>query len=83
MPRGKDVYCRYHCTGCDRHFTSLIAFDRHRKGRKCNKPRTVVNDDGKRMLGVQTNRGVCRYTRNPDGPGLIERLEDVTLWEAL
>jgi hypothetical protein len=24
------MYCRYHCRGCDGHFTSLEAFDLHR-----------------------------------------------------
>ncbi|QCX81203.1 hypothetical protein C9F11_38100 [Streptomyces sp. YIM 121038] len=33
---------RSHCGGCCRTFSSLTAFDQHRKGGRCNNPATIA-----------------------------------------
>ena len=56
--------CRYHCTSCDQHFSSLVAFDAHRIGpweeRECVLPHEAVSERGKTLLRVQTTDGICR-----------------------
>jgi hypothetical protein len=62
--------CRYCCTACGHHFSSLVAFDRHRSdGVRCEDPRQVPG------LAVQTRDAVCRILPN--------NLEAVELWEAV
>lgn len=55
--------CRYHCTSCDQHFTSLTAFDAHRDGpweeRICLMPDEAMSVRGRLLLGVQTRDGWC------------------------
>jgi hypothetical protein len=44
--------CRYHCRSCGGHFTSLEAFDAHRRSYECVWP----NDSGQ----VEIPNGVCK-----------------------
>lgn len=59
--------CRFHCASCDRHFTSLSAFDLHRQGdydsRHCADPaedqRFVLRaDDGECRICAAVIRGI-------------------------
>ncbi len=77
-----DRTCRYHCTSCGEHFTSLEAFDHHRAGsfgrnrRYCKSPDSARSEKGRVVLQAQTRAGVCRLG-DPD-----HALLSVTLWEA-
>jgi hypothetical protein len=58
------VFCRYHCSTCDRHFTSLNAFDGHRTGPST--ARVCVEPDAR----FESEPGICRV-RTPDTRGAI------------
>lgn len=58
--------CRYHCSGCGRHFASEGAFDGHRKGdhaegRYCDSPR----DDERGRYDAEL--GVCNIYERQEG----------------
>lgn len=60
----KRVTCRYHCSGCRSHFSSLNAFEAHRfgdhaTGRDCDEP---ADDD--RFAAVAEN-GLCSMYSQP------------------
>ena len=71
--------CRYHCSGCGRHFASEAAFDAHRvgrydlprghdEGRRCISP--MVDDldqDGMPRDRFATEIGVCRIYGAQEG----------------
>lgn len=69
--RPEATYCAYHCGGCHRHFTSLVAFERHRIGsfdepdgprgpRRCESP---LDLEGYELV---TEAGVCRMYDMPE-----------------
>jgi hypothetical protein len=78
--------CRYHCRGggghrgCSTHFSSLEAFDLHRRfdeaGRRvCVPPPAVVDGNGAQLLKRQTDAGTCRIC----SPGS----EGITIWTSV
>jgi len=76
------VTCRYHCTSCGEHFTSLVAFDHHRVGsfdagdRHCEYPEDCVSAKGRTLLNLQSPDGWCRLARTG------EDRHPVPIWEA-
>lgn len=64
MPKPKATYCRFHCRACDTHYTSLEAFDAHRRGshdkntRYCRPPSMIR----KGSHALTELRGVCRIS---------------------
>jgi hypothetical protein len=46
------VSCRYHCACCSGHFSSLRAFDAHRRDRQCDPQRA----------GLLKHAGVCNIS---------------------
>lgn len=72
------VTCRYHCTTCGSHFSSLSAFDGHREGdadsRHCIDPDDAVTRNGSSRLEVKTQTGRCNLAR----PG--ESAEPITVY---
>ena len=60
----KTVTCTYHCSNCDSHFSSLVAFDFHRRGdysgpdsRYCEEPMDLPR------LVALSERGRCDLQR--------------------
>jgi hypothetical protein len=60
------AHCTHHCGSCQRHFTSLEAFDRHRVGsfrdpsdpRRCESPIEAVNSAGEPVMEIR-DPGAC------------------------
>jgi hypothetical protein len=65
--RMRRVTCRYHCRGgCSGHFTSLDAFDAHRREGRCQDP---AQDDR-----FEPAIGVCKISGREESGGTIWRL---------
>lgn len=56
-----DLLCIWHCAGCNAHFRSVDAFDRHRPGGECSpEPETLTHEKtGKPRLQKATETGTC------------------------
>ena len=74
--RVRTVTCRFHCGGCERHFSSEEAFELHRAGsfqkgtRHCRAPETV----GK--LVAKSEDGRCDI-------GYSHAVAGITVWQTL
>jgi hypothetical protein len=71
------AHCRYHCSPCGRHFSSLDAFDLHHVRDDtgwpvCVDPIDLEEMKGKPILAVLTTDGVCDV--------YAEKVENVTIW---
>jgi hypothetical protein len=55
-------FCSFHCSGCNRHFASLEAFDLHRVG-NYETGRFCIDAGACDRLVVASSDGVCRLTR--------------------
>ena len=49
--------CQYHCSGCHCHFTSLSAFDAHRRGE--GKDRHCIDPMDDPVFALKTENGTC------------------------
>ncbi len=68
--------CHWHCGGCQGHFSSLAAFDRHRKGMECN---IIVGPKG---LQVWTEDGSCERVKGCWVEGKRDHwVEPVTIYQ--
>lgn len=73
---GRAVTCRYHCSGCRGHFSSLNAFDAHRAGdhgagRHCLEPLdddrfATVASDGRCDMYAVSKVGLAIWTLAAD-----------------
>ena len=64
------TYCRYHCSRCSSHFTSLVAFDAHHEGSGETHVPCQFPDDH----GLTERTGVCKIGAGPSR-------RDVTVYE--
>lgn len=83
---GKQLYgpgfgCRFHCTKCNRHFTSLKAFDAH-IARMDDGSSRHLRPKNVEALQPKTRGGFCDLS-NLDNPNRDRygRVNDVNLWE--
>lgn len=71
--RAARTACQYHCCACGGHFSSLAAFDAHRRGepgaRHCDPD--VANSAGEAMLVPKTENGSCAMVYPPLGSGAV------------
>jgi len=78
-PRAES-YCTHHCSVCKGHFSSLTAFDAHRRGsfepndRRCVDLEQYEVQEPKTAGKFGYRNGVCQLA-NPN-----ERLENVLVW---
>lgn len=70
---GPRTGCTYHCPACRSHFTSLDAFDAHRRGkpdaRYCDVD--AADDQGRPLLVVKSENGSCGLSVPPVGSGAV------------
>lgn len=76
------IKCKFHCTTCERHFSSLVAFDLHRTGKYidgkvCREPTRINTESGEPRLEIATSDGHCDITTEAGVPQL---LYPVTIW---
>lgn len=80
-PVQRRASCTHHCRSCDRHFSSLQAFDAHRRGEF--KPESTI--EGRHCVGLnfldaklakkfKARTGVCKLTKG------LSILVDVPIW---
>jgi len=78
---GRKASCTHHCATCDRHFSSLSAFDAHRRGEF--EPESTI--EGRHCVPLnhlpeaqaanwKTRSGFCDLTKGSS------RLENVPIW---
>lgn len=78
-PRAES-YCRFHCSICKGHFSSLGAFDAHRRGefepndRHCVDLEEYAIEKPKAAAKYGYRNGVCELAKHD------RRLEDVLVW---
>lgn len=67
--------CKDHATCCDRHFSSLKAFDLHRPGSVCTDPAAITK------LAIWTEEGSCKLMKGCYVNGkLVHYEEPVIIW---
>ncbi len=80
-PAGKGVRvptCTHHCAACGSHFSSLVAFDAHRRGtfeppaRYCEEPADMLDTHDRPYFVALSTEGECRLARPPE--------TGVTIW---
>ena len=68
--------CRFHCSDCGRHFTSIKAFEMHRQG-SFDAPRLSL--DGRRCVNPEHDERE-RYEQVPGVCGMYAKTERATVW---
>src|SRR3990167_6574888 len=85
-PRTARQTCTSHCASCNRHFSGLGAFDRHRTEDGCADPESVVYVMGKRagerQLQIWTEDGSCDKVKGCWVDGKRDHFEEgVVIWQ--
>ena len=66
--------CTAHCSACGNHFHGVSAFDAHRRAGDCVAPAIAMSTEGRVLLQIWTNDGVCTLENGPVR-------EHVTVWQ--